>query len=229
MAGQAAPAPRVAPWSRRDRLVGLGIVAGWLVLLGGVLGWGAAPADLDSLTADVRGGRVHEVRVSEGLEPGARGFALVTVEWRTGLLAHRTEIRQRPEGTFAPGREPEGVVTGDVGEWLRAQQPGLGVRPLEEVGGTEIGGWSAPDWAAILALPLVVLTFVFLVGGPQPWRATRWAWFWLALSGAPGLAFYLVLGGPLGVWPPRQDRRRMGGGVGLLLALVLAAASRSIQ
>lgn len=64
-------------------------------------------------------------------------------------------------------------------------------------------------------------TLLLLIGGPQPWRATRWAWFWLALPVAPlGLLAYFLLGGPLGVARPRHPNRRLTGGWAFLLALV---------
>lgn len=64
--------------------------------------------------------------------------------------------------------------------------------------------------------------------GPAPWRATSWAWIWLILGGGPlGSIAYLLLGGPLGLWRPRDVNRRLTGGWAFLIALVLGGGSNA--
>ena len=76
--------------------------------------------------------------------------------------------------------------------------------------GRELRGWVVWSLYAVF-----LSTLGLLVVGPEPWRATRWAWFWLLTSAAfplTALAF-LVLGGPTPLVPaPRERSRRLTGG-----------------
>ncbi len=78
-----------------------------------------------------------------------------------------------------------------------------------------------PVYVVLLGATLV------LNGGPRPWRATRWAWAWLVLLVPPfGIAAYLALGGPTGLFRPRDPRRVwLTGGWAFLLALLLGGGS----
>ena len=93
--------------------------------------------------------------------------------------------------------------------------------------GPHVLGWVAPDWTGLARLFLVIGTLAHLVLGPQPWRATRWAWFWLFGVLSPlGMIAFLVLSGPTpGVRTPRSGARRLTGGWAFLLALVLGSVS----
>jgi hypothetical protein len=83
-------------------------------------------------------------------------------------------------------------------------------------------GWSVPALAGWLALVAGAATLLLIVGGPRPWRATRWAWVWLGLPLGPlVLLVYLLLGGPLGLWRPAEGSRRLTGGWAFLLAVVI--------
>ena len=78
-----------------------------------------------------------------------------------------------------------------------------------------------PSWAGVLGLAVWILTLLLLVGGPAPWRANRWAWFWFFWFAPPfGQLAYLLVGGPTGLLPPRADAPRLRGGWGFILALV---------
>ncbi|MFC3688022.1 hypothetical protein [Aquipuribacter hungaricus] len=100
-----------------------------------------------------------------------------------------------------------------------------------------VGRW-VPDEVARavvdrpLALALVLLvawlaTLWLVVAGPEPYRATRWAWAWLL---APGLGplgplACVVLSGPTpGLGVVRPAGRRLRGGWALLVSLALSAA-----
>ena len=73
-------------------------------------------------------------------------------------------------------------------------------------------------WLAVLLL---------IVGGPEPWRATRWAWGWVVLLAGPlGSVAYLLLGGPLALLRPHAGHRRLTGGWAFLLAWFLFAGWR---
>jgi hypothetical protein len=81
-------------------------------------------------------------------------------------------------------------------------------------------GISVPSPLADLAVILTVAGVVILVLGPQPWRATRWAWFWCNANPV-GMAAFLLLSGPLPGLPlPRKITQRLTGGWGFLLMLV---------
>lgn len=165
-----------------------------------------------------------------------RGFAVVEVHWRSGVLAYTTEVveaRPLEAGRRAGARDGvTGVVLGDLGEELRRLQPGLRVErvdyrsgPSTHVLGRELTGWSA--WALVVVL---LSTVVLLVLGPEPWRATRWAWFWFLTSAAAPLAAvaYLVLAGPTPLLrAPRDGSRRLTGGWAFLIASVITAAVRA--
>ncbi|MFH5821368.1 hypothetical protein [Georgenia sp. AZ-5] len=67
--------------------------------------------------------------------------------------------------------------------------------------------------AALLSLGL-------LIGGPQPRLATKWAWFWLAVS-TPLWTVFLLLE-PVPVWsrsPAPVRERRLTGGWAFVLSL----------
>lgn len=66
-------------------------------------------------------------------------------------------------------------------------------------------------------------TLWLLVNGPQPWRATRWAWFWLAAPPLGLLAFLLLSGPTPGLGITRPATKRLTGGKAFLLALLLSA------
>ena len=51
---------------------------------------------------------------------------------------------------------------------------------------------------------------------------------WLTLLGGPiGCLAFLLLGGPLGLWPPKDLTRRLTGGWAFLLAMVLLGGSNA--
>ena len=85
-----------------------------------------------------------------------------------------------------------------------------------------------PQWVNHVRLVLGLGALVLLVGGRHPWRATRWAWFWLVvLTGVPTYAIvaYLLLSGRTPLVPaPRRGARRLTGGWAFLLGVLLGAA-----
>ena len=84
-------------------------------------------------------------------------------------------------------------------------------------------GWQVHNALGMSALLLFLAGFALLVAGPHPWRATRWAWFWLLLPPV-GVVVYLVLSGPTpGVPGPRNPQWRLTGGWAFLLSLPLTA------
>ncbi|OLT23438.1 hypothetical protein BJF81_11055 [Ornithinimicrobium sp. CNJ-824] len=78
---------------------------------------------------------------------------------------------------------------------------------------------------AVLPAVVGVLWLLVLAAGPEPRHATRFAWFWLALSPLVLLAVpaYLVLGAR----GAQEGRRRLTGGWAFLLTLVLNGAQEA--
>jgi hypothetical protein len=178
---------------------------------------------------------VDTVRIAGG-PPAMRGFAVVEVHWRSGSFAYSTEVVEaRPveAGRRAGARDGvTGVVGGDLGERLRRLQPGLRVERVDHQSGpsTHVLGRELTGWMAWVLIVVFLSTLVLLVLGPEPWRATRWAWFWLLTSAAAPLAAvaYLVLAGPTSlVRPPREGNRRLTGGWAFLIASVVTTAVRA--
>ena len=207
------------------------LVVGWLLVAAGAAVFGERPASFHLLEAQVTAGQVHTVRVVGGLERGSRGYARVAVHWREGAFGYWTEVLQaRPRSAAPLDAELQGpVISRTAGEVLSERAPrGAPLRVLHgPTSGVETNwfGWRVPNRVGWLALGLAFGTLGLLVNGPAPWRASRWAWFWLMTLASPlGLAAFLVLSGPVPALPaPREGARRLTGGFGFLLAVVLAA------
>lgn len=232
---EAEPAPaRTAKRRGGARLVGWALLACWSVLLVCAVFLGEGASTLDRLEADVATGRVDAVRI-EGGPPVRRGFAVVEVHWRSGVLAYTTQVVEaRPveAGRRAGARDGvTGVVSGDLGDTLRRLQPGLRVERVDYQSGpsTQVLGRELTGWVALVLIVVFLSTLVLLILGPEPWRATRWAWFWLLTSAVAPLAAvaYLLLAGPTSlVRAPRQGSRRLTGGWAFLIASVVTTAVR---
>ena len=221
----AAPEASYDEWrTRRWRLTGLAFAILWLVTAVAVVLAGERRADLDTLLADVGEGSVTRVEVV-GLprDPGWRGRAQVTLEWRGRVLERFAEVvvdtRRRPGSSETGDR-----IVGDPATYLRSGAPQLtlDVTYSSRTGFQEWREWRAPAWVAVMGLTAWFGTVLLAGAGPQSWRATPWAWIWLILFGGPlGAVAYLLLGGPLGIWRPRDLQRRLTGGWAFLIAMVL--------
>ncbi|WP_328292938.1 hypothetical protein OG218_09345 [Kineococcus sp. NBC_00420] len=173
----------------------------------------------ESTVADLEGavlaGRVSSVQVSGGLPPEATsGEATQQVSWREGRQRHRTENRQVLGGTSTA---PDVRVL--VASWDRSV-------PVETVpwgsGPTwDVLGLGVPTWVGVLTLVQGFGGLVVLVNAAPPWRATRWAWFWL-FSLPFGVTAFLLLSGPLPGRPTeRTSSRRLRGGWAFVLSMVV--------
>ena len=203
-----------------------------LVLAAGYVLLGCAAAvlhqgesTLDQLYADLESGSVSQVRVvGDVLPPTSTGSALQEVTWRTGSRAWRVELVQvrGSDGGALPASRAE-RTTDDVVQQVRARSPEIDLEVSSPRTGVSAQAFGV-SYAGFAALPVVVLTvagLLLLVGGPQPWRATRWGWFWLCLvPGGP--LVYLARSGPTpGLRPPAPDDALLTGGWALLAAVVL--------
>lgn len=212
---------------RRLRVV-LIVAALVLTAVGGLLG--ERPATLATLERQVASGEVDVVRVIQGLGPTGRGAATVEAHWRIGLRGYWVEVvearpRRAAHEVASNGDVP--VITRDLASRLTELQPGLRIEPMSWPNvETEFFGWRLPGWFGWLLLPTALAVLALLVAGPRPWRATRWAWFWL-MALPPGVFAFLLLGGPTrGLPAPSDDSRRLTGGWAFLLAIVLGGAFR---
>lgn len=225
------------------RCVAWALVAGCLVTIAAMFLAGARASSYDDLRSAVADGRVDEVRVAGGLEdaPG-RGEALAEVYWRDRWISRVTEVREstvkrRGGWTMYPA---SGVPTvrGRVDDDLLSLDPDLRVTRAGEIRGiNEIGfhvtfgapsarGWQVPGWVAVLGLVVFLGTLGLLVRGPEPHRATRWAWFWLLGLAAPlGTLAFLFLGGATSFRPtPARKEGRLTGGWAFLLSFLIGSA-----
>ena len=219
----AAPQASYDEWrTRRWRLTGLAFAVLWLVTVLGVVLAGEKESDLGTLEAAIADGSVSRVEfVGVPEHEDWRGRTTLTLRWEGTVLTRFAEVTV----DNGRGRSWEGDrIVGDPAVHLRVIDPGLDVSYLELTSPApmEWRGWRGPGWAATLGLAAWFGTFLLAGGGPEPWRATRWAWMWLTLLGGPiGCLAFLLLGGPLGLRRPADLNRRLTAGWAFLLSLVL--------
>ncbi len=218
-----APVVRWEVWDRSWTLLRWALVVAAAGMLVVAVLTGDRRAGLGELEDALRSGAVESVTVVGGLPPGSVGSGVQEVLWQDGLLTRRSPVWQSSDGTAPPAGEGPPVVTPDVGHSLHAAHPGREVRREEHQGAwSEVVGFRLSGAAATGALVVLLGALTCLVVGPPPWRATRWAWFWLLLT-PPGLLAFLLLGGPGPLTGPHPGARRLTGGRALLLALLLGA------
>ena len=204
--------------------LGLGVL--WLLLIASAALTGERVTPLPALDSAIASGRVTSVQVSGGLDPGHSGSALVEVRWTDGPIRHVTDVTQVSADSSATSSSTDrSAVTGDVGARLSADRPGLTVvrEPFSFSSGATVLDWRVPQWAGAVAFFAAVGTLLCLVWGPTPWRATRWAWFWLMISplGPVASLGFVLLSGPTPLIPaPRNVTRRVRAGW-VVLGLIL--------
>ena len=231
MSTEATTAP-TRTWRQTLRVCGAWVlVAGCLVLLGVVALAGERTTSYDDLTSAVAGGRVDEVHVVGRTAEVGDPFALVEVHWRSGPIGRVTEVTEttnRSEADESGLGAP--TVVGRVDDRLVELNPSLRVTREDDLNSyAELKSWRVPSWAGIVGVVVGLSALVLLVVGPRPWRATRWAWFWLLSTAPPlGVLAFLLLGGSTRVWPPTRPEARLTGGWALLLAIVVGAALSAV-
>lgn len=204
----------------RRRLV-LAVV--WLLALLAAALLHERPATLAELEADVRSGQVSTVHVDgDGLPSGATGYGLQQVRWWAGGVRHGVDVVH----ASADARVPRGLgerTADEVGSRLLQLDPELSlIRSAQYSSSADVAGLVVPGWLAGVLLLLWLGALCLLLGGPEPWRATRWAWFWVLWVPVVGVTAVLLLSGPTpGLPGPRPGRRRLTGGWACLLVAVL--------
>lgn len=218
-----APATRWPRWAL-TRWVGWALLACFALLVVVAAVTGERVSSYDDLRHAVASGDVDEVTVTGGLSANAHGASTVEVRWSSGLIDRVSTVVEARPRSAGPAMTGDLRVVRSVEDDLTAVEPDLTVHHDDQHGYSEVLGWRLPSWAGGVCLVAWLGTLFLLVGGPAPWRANRWAWFWFILLAQPvGLLGYLLLGGPTWLFPPRTDETRLRGGQGFLLALLTGA------
>lgn len=227
------PRPSRSPhlWSSSERRwdrVRYTLILGWLLAIIATPLTGERASSWGEITALVAAGEVDAVRVVGELPRRGTGYSVVEVHWRHGLLRYTAEVvHVQGRGNGAPAQAATDTTTPRINEApssrLTELQPGLEVTREDHRSGAagELLGWHVPPVVAMSAALLFFAGFGLLIAGPQPWRATRWAWFWLLLPPVGSVAFLLLSGPTPGLPSPRNPRRRLTGGVAFLMSLLL--------
>lgn len=214
------------------RVVAWVLLAATLALTGAWVVVTEQPTSYRDLREAVAAGDVDEVTV-DGPTSAFRGRTQVEVRWRSGpfgAFQHvATVTEQRPLGDRLWARR---IVVEDAGDDLIALDPDLRVERQQDIrGGATFGVYDRPvsGWFVAIAFAVGLWTFLLLITGDPPWRATRWAWFWLLGLVPPlGAVAFLLLSGRTGRWPPRQPEKKLTGGWAFLIALAVNSVAQTI-
>lgn len=202
--------------TRRWRLTSLTFGLLWLVTAVAVVLVGEKQSDLTTLAGSLADGTVTRVEIVGGADWADR--TQVTVKWRDALVSRYAEV---PLGAQRDPAVQGDRIAGDPATYLRGFDPDVRISYSEPTGFQEWRGYRGPGWVALLAFAAWLGTGLLVIGGPEPWRATRWAWGWFVLMAGPlGSLGYLLLGGPLSLARPKDVTQRLTGGWAFLVALV---------
>ena len=198
--------PLVAPSGRAALALRLLLAVGLLVSLVQSL---TEPVErpLGDLLYGLQQGEVRTVTIARP-EPGAGGDGTWEVRWTGGGLPGRASYETAAEDGFRV--VDEGQLVLDAAE--RSPSP---VDVTVRYNFIDSG----VTWPVGAVVGLVAL--LWLVAGPQPRLATKWAWFWLAWN-TPliWLAFVVLEPVPLGRNRPTPQRpHRLKGGWAVLLSI----------
>ena len=195
----------LAPQSGRPALVLRVILAVGLIV--GLAQMLTEPVErpLHDLLDGLRSGDVETVTIARP-EPGVDAFGTWEVRWTGDGLPGRASYE------ISDGGQPpvdDGELILDAAEQSPAPVD-VTVRYNYIESGTT---WYPGGFAGVAAL-------VWLILGPQPRLATKWAWFWLA-GGVPLLWFAFVVLEPVPLWrrTPTAARGRLTGGWAFLLSI----------
>lgn len=221
---------RSAPGTtQRWQQLRFGLLAAMVVAVGLFGGFATAPATFSDLKAGIVAGEVEEVTIAGGLPPQATGYAHTLLTWRAGGRPHYVEVAQASDVAELPPAQmaDKDHVIGSIEQPLRALDGGGTLRfvsAAETSPGSSVAGWLVPGWLVASMVLVGLGSLVLLQGGPEPWWATRWAWFWVLFSPLWVVTvpvFLLLSGAPPGVPQPASLGRRLTGGWAFLGMTVL--------
>ena len=221
-----APAAHEEWHDRRWRLVGLVLATVALATAALMVTTGQRPATYADLLDDVASGEVDEVQVV-----GADAPEDVELRWSVlaGVMDQYAVVRVGDDRSYDAWDETTFVTSDDPRETLRSinRSVRITVGPSGDTPSFTFMEWRVPGPVALLAMATWLGVLLLIVGGPEPWRATRWAWAWAWLLAGPlGSVAFLLLGGPLGVLRPPPGHRRLTGGWAFLLVSVVFAGQQ---
>ncbi|MPV39139.1 hypothetical protein [Georgenia subflava] len=188
-----------------------------LIAVGLVLGWANSfmqPVErsVDHLLQELADGRVTELTIERPPDlPDAQAQGQWRVEWSG---------EGRPGYAYYEFNSLDGMPEVDEGaEILTAAD--ASPSPVSVTVRQDYFGPTGTVWHPVTIAALAVL--LLLVLGPQPRLATKWAWFWLAMTAAPlWLVFVLLEPTPLGARRPAPlPARRLTGGWAFLISITL--------
>jgi hypothetical protein len=211
---------------RRWRLVGLLLATVAFAAASLMVTTGQRPATYGDLLADVASSKVDEVQLV-----GSDGLGAVELRWSVlgGILDQYAVVQVTDSRSYDAWSEAVFVTSDDPRQTLRSIDRSVRIT-VGPTGGTPsftFMGWRVPGPVGLLATATWLAVLLLIIGGPEPWRATRWAWGWAwFLAGPLGTVAYLLLGGPLGVARPRAGHRRLTGGWAFLIASFVFAGWR---
>jgi len=219
------PQLRSASEARWDR-IRWGLLVCWLIAAGAAIVTGERASSWEKVRTLVAAGEVDAVRVVGELPDRGTGYSVVEVHWRDGSVGHRAAVIQvRGRGRPGPEAASEGatvVLHESPSSRLTGLQRGLqATQDQDRSDSGQLLGWLVPSWLSLFAALLFFAGLAVLIAGPQPWRASRWAWFWLQVPPIGGIVFLLASGPTPGVPYPRPPHRRLTGGWAYLLSLPL--------
>lgn len=194
------------------------------------------PKSLSDLKDAVASGAVTHVVIADPLPEGATGLATPEIRWEQGGITHATQVMQVSDRSVATpsSQAPTDMVVGDVRQYLRGLPGGgpdrLTINETTRASSGSILGWQVPGWFALTSIVLWLLTLTLVIGGPAPWRATRWAWFWCVVSPVAfvGVPAYLALSGRLPWGASEPPKRRVTGGWAFAAMLLLSGMVDSL-
>lgn len=199
----------------------------WLIVVVATVVTGERAASWDEVRTRVATGDVDTVRVVGELPARATGYSVVEVHWRHGLMRYTADVVHVRGRSARPRAATDGstpVVHESPSSRLRALQPNLQVtQDQQRSDGGRLLGWQVTSSLGWVAALLFLVGLGVLVAGPQTWRATRWAWFWLLMPPVGAIAFLLASGPTPGLPGPRDPHRRLTGGWAFLLSLPLVS------
>ena len=221
-------------WPPVLRWIGSVLLVCWVALIAAAVFGVDHTSTLSDLDRGIASGDISVVHVSGGLPADAQGYGRLTIRWREGVLSHRVDLREARPFRAAPRNDGVQVVTPGAVDRLRTAHPSLRVirdsSQWEPDFEGEMFRLRFPAGWVYLGLLTMVATLGLLIAGPEPWRATRWAWFWVFGIATPlGVVAYLILGGPtrLSTRPP-AGAKRLTGGWAFILSVVLSGVSVAV-
>ena len=211
---------------RRWRLVGLLLATMALATAALMVTTGQRPATYADLLDDVASGEVDEVQVV-----GSGAPEDVELRWSVlaGVMEQYAVVTVGGDRSYDAWRETPYVTSDDPRETLRSinRSVRITVGPSGDTPSFTFMEWRVPGPVALFAMATWLGVLLLIVGSPEPWRATRWAWGWAWLLAGPlGSVAFLLLAGPLGVLRPPPGHRRLTGGWAFLLVSVVFAGWR---